>query len=158
MMRDLFSDLPLRECDGNYVTRTVRRWIETDPAVDEQCRDLAREWLKNQTASRAVDGVRLDALDPASLADQLRVLVVTAAISVERPGFLPDLFTVDARGRRLVGTRQRVSGKPRRTKPEARKVLNLPLPHVGRGCFGWVLHSYSSGLNPTQPFLMVAPA
>ena len=85
MMRDLFSNLPPKEVDGNYATRTVHLWIKGDPALDEQCRDCAREWIETgDYASWAEQWTSLSTVDSMLLfTDELRALVVTSALAVE---------------------------------------------------------------------------
>jgi hypothetical protein len=99
VMHDLYSDLPPPELHANYATRLVHLWIKGDPTLDKECRNRARKWMETDGRACGLD-VREDPSASAAagcFAGELRGLVVTSALAVERNGFFLELFTRDVR-------------------------------------------------------------
>ncbi len=97
MMRDLFTDMPPIELDANYATRMAHLWIRGDPDLDQQCRDLAREWAELGDRDCWDDEIAADAFDNPmlALAAEFRVRIVASALAAEQSGLFFELFSTD---------------------------------------------------------------
>lgn len=90
--RELFGDPEPEELEANYATRLAYQWILGDPALQERCLRRTRHYGRMRRRSRKADK-RTGSVPEDVLAEELRILIVQDALSVERKGLFYDLFT-----------------------------------------------------------------